>query len=70
VDELFSLPYVNIGRAQSCLNVTYRSAQLNVLKLEAAGILKEIPGRKYNRIFVASEILKILETPEAKQSGN
>jgi len=29
-----------------------------------AGILKEMPGRKYNRIFIASEILKILEAPE------
>ena len=64
VDELFSLPYLNIGRAQSCLKVTYRSAQLNVQKLVDAGILKEMPGRKYNRIFIASEILKILEAPE------
>ena len=48
------------------LDVTFRSAQLNVLKLVAAGILREVPGRKYDRIFIAREIVDILEAPEPK----
>ena len=66
VDELFRLPYVTIARAQKVLKVTYPSAQLNVKKLVKAGILSEMTGRKYNRMFTASEILKVLEASEAK----
>jgi Fic family protein len=64
VDELFHQPYLTFGRAKSVLNVTFRSSQLNVEKLMKAGILQEISGRKYGRIFVAREILDILEKPE------
>ena len=66
VDELFNRPYLTFGNAKEVLAVTYRSAQLNVTKLVDAGILEELPGRKYGRIFVAREILKTLEEPDAK----
>jgi Fic family protein len=66
VDELFNRPYLTFGNAKEVLAVTYRSAQLNVTKLVDAGILEELPGRKYGRIFVAREILKTLEVPDAK----
>ena len=66
VDKLFHQPYITFGLARSALGVTFRSAQLNVEKLVNAGILKEIPGRKYGRIFVAHEVLDILEKPEVQ----
>jgi Fic family protein len=61
VDGLFNLPFPTFSSAAKMLKVTFRSAQLNVQKLVHAGILIEQPGRKYGRIFVAREILQILE---------
>ena len=66
IDNLFDRPYLTFSSAKASLNVTFRSAQLNVLKLVTAGILKEVPGRKYGRIFIARKIVDILEAPEPK----
>ncbi len=64
VDELFSQPFLTFGRAKGILNVTFRAAQLNVKKLVEAGILEEFPGRRYGRVFMAREILEVLEARE------
>jgi len=64
IDELFDRPYLTFSRAKTLLGVTFRSAQLNVLKLVNAGILEEVPGRNYGRIFIARKIVSILEVPE------
>lgn len=65
VDELFNRPTLTFGLAKDTLRVTFRSAQLNVMKLVHAGILQELPGRSYGRIFIAREVLDILERQEA-----
>jgi Fic family protein len=61
VDELFTRPYVTFSSAAKVLGVTFRSAQLNVRKLVAAKIVEELPGRSYGRIFMAREVLNVLE---------
>lgn len=61
VDDLFHRPYLTFTQAAKTLDVTFRAAQLNVSKLVDAGILHELPGRTYGRMFVAHEILKTLE---------
>ena len=61
IDELFSRPYLTITIAATLLDVTFRSASLNVRKLVDAGMLEELPGRTYGRIFRAREILNALE---------
>ena len=66
VDELFHRPYMTFSHAAKVLQVTFRSAQLNVQKLVDAKILDELPGRKYGRIFVAREIVTILEASDLK----
>ena len=43
------------------LDVTHRAAQLNVNKLVAGGMLKEVTDRKRNRIYVATEIVQTIE---------
>jgi Fic family protein len=63
VDELFNRPFLTFSQAKEALNVTFRSAQMNVQKLIDAKILEELPGRKYGRIFMARAILNILEDP-------
>lgn len=60
-DELFSYPMLTIARLAERLGVTPRTAQLNVDKLMAAGILIETTGRQRNRVFVAPQIIHLLE---------
>ena len=61
VDELFSYPAMTIAWAAKRLDVTPRSAQLNIEKLVHAEILREETGKRRNRVFVASEIVRIIE---------
>lgn len=65
VDELFSYPAITIGQAAKRLKVTQRSAQLNVEKLARKNILREGTGKKRNRVFMATEIIKIIEASRA-----
>ncbi|MBI2351613.1 MAG: Fic family protein, partial [Deltaproteobacteria bacterium] len=64
VDELFSYPAISIARAAKQLDVTPRSAQLNVDRLMDEGILEEATGRKRNRVFIAPGIIRIIEAQE------
>lgn len=69
VDELFNRPYLTFSRAKETLAVTFRAAQLNVRKLQEAGIVEPIPGMVYGQVFVARGILDILE-PESERGGS
>lgn len=51
------------------LSTSFPTAQSNVNKLVAAGILREMTGRATNRIYVADEILKSLDAPTADVPG-
>ena len=51
IDDLFDRPYLTFSSAKTSLNVTFRAAQMNVQKLVSAGILEEVPGRKYRPDF-------------------
>lgn len=64
VDDLFSHPAITASGARRRLGVTHRSAQLNIEKLEKAGILKEYTGRRRNRVYVATGILSIIAEEE------
>jgi Fic family protein len=59
-DSLFESPVLTIPEAQRRLGVTYRSAQLNVGKLVAAGILRQAGESSYGKTFVAGGILAII----------
>lgn len=61
VDELFVYPAMSGPRAAKLLGVTWRAAQQNIDKLVEAKILREITGRKRNRIFLAEEIVRKIE---------
>lgn len=62
VDELFSFPAISAKLASDALQVTPRSAQLNINKLIDAGILEEATGQKRNRVYIAREIISAIET--------
>ncbi len=61
VDQLFASPAITIAQAKDRLGVTYRGAQLNIAKLEKAGILREYTAGSRNRIYIADGILTALE---------
>lgn len=64
-DELFAYPVITNAKASHRLKITARSSQLNIEKLEAAGILKEATGQRRNRVYVAPKIIEIVERRES-----
>ncbi|MCI0457030.1 MAG: Fic family protein [Gemmataceae bacterium] len=65
VDELFASPFLTARRATEVLGVTFATAMSNIRKLQEAGILREMTGKQRNQVFVADEILKLLDAPTA-----
>jgi len=65
VDELFANPALTVSRARKILHVTHRSAQHNINRLVGTGILREVPGRARNRIYLAPGILSLIELEKA-----
>jgi Fic family protein len=62
VDELFAFPAINARRVRDLLNVEAPSAYLHIGKLVRAGILREHTGKLRNRIFIAPDIVSIIES--------
>ncbi len=60
IDELFASPYLTVPIAAGRLNVTQRSASLNISKLVDLGIVVEITGRQRYRVFEAREVVQML----------
>lgn len=61
-DQLFDTPVITIPEAQRLLDVTYRSAKLNIEKLVEADILKQAGEEDYGKTYVAGEILDVIGT--------
>jgi Fic family protein len=61
IDDLFAYPAISVTGAAKRLNVTHHSAQNNIDKLVAKNILKEATGRQRNRLYIAPEIIKVIE---------
>jgi len=60
-DHLFGSPAMTVGLAQEILGVTHRGAMLNIEKLVTAGILVEVSSARRTRVFVAAEILDVVD---------
>jgi Fic family protein len=61
LDEIVAIPVITYRKAEQILKVTPRAARQNVDKLVDAGLVEEVTNRERNKIFVASEIIAILE---------
>lgn len=62
IDELIRNPVITYGRAAKLLDVTHRAAVMNIKKLIDAGILESVGGRQRNQLFVAREVISVLES--------
>ncbi len=60
VDHLFRNPYITVAAAAGAMRVSNPTARAAIRFLQEKGILKEITGRDWGRMYVASEILKAI----------
>lgn len=65
VDDLFDFPAIINPTLSKRMKITPRSAQLNIDKLVERGILREATGQQRNRVYVATEIVGIIERDES-----
>jgi Fic family protein len=61
VDELFVNPYVTVARAAKVLGVSNPTGRQVVAQLEKQGILAEITGRAWGRLYLARPILDAIQ---------
>jgi Fic family protein len=61
IDELFLNPYISVSRAQKVLKVSNPTARQAVVLLQQKGLLKEITGREWGKLYLAAPIMDIIE---------
>lgn len=68
-DELFANPLVTARRAQTVLGVSAPTARATIRSLEEAGIVREVSGRSWGRIYSATEVFDLLRPGEDQRSS-
>jgi len=63
VDEVLRAPYMTVAEAQRLLKVTNPTARAAVQTLVDAGLLEEVGGRKWRRLYVARPVMDALRSP-------
>lgn len=63
LDCLFVNPYLGSARARANLSCSIPTANKAIKDLEERAILEEATGRQWNRLYVAREILEVLQAP-------
>ena len=61
LDELFLNPYMSVARAEQVLKVSNPTARQAVLLLQKKGMLEEITGRTWGRLYLAKPIMETIE---------
>ncbi|MCA1616385.1 MAG: hypothetical protein LC800_20265 [Acidobacteria bacterium] len=61
LDELFTNPYITVTRAAARLKVLNPTARQAVAALERAGMLEEVSGRAWGKLYLARPIMKVIE---------
>jgi len=70
IDHLFKVPATTIGRTAALLKVTPAAASHNIGKLVNAGVLKERTGRQRGQVFVAMDIVRIVESARTGRAAS
>jgi len=63
IDQLFVNPYITVAAAESLLEVTNPTAREIVQRLEREGVLEEVSGRSWRRVYLSKPILRAIEHP-------
>lgn len=61
VDDLFARPWTNASQAAKRLGIRPQAAQRHIDKLAEQGIIEEVTGGTYNRVWVFKKLLQIIE---------
>lgn len=61
LDELFTNPYITVTRAAARLKVSNPTARQAVGALERAGMLEEVSGRTWGKLYLARPIMQVIE---------
>jgi Fic family protein len=61
IDDLFGRPWTNAARAAQRLGIKPQAAQRHIDRLAEAGIIEEVTGGNYNRLWVFKRLLQIIE---------
>jgi len=61
LDELFMNPYMSVSRAQDILKVSNPTARKAVMLLQQKGLLQEVTGRDWGKLYLATPIMEIIE---------
>lgn len=64
VDHQFESPAITITQTKNLLGISFNAARANVEKLEQARISREVTGKPRDRIYLAVQIVEILNQPE------
>ncbi len=65
VDLLAENPYATVRRAASRLGIAFTTAQRAVERLRAASIVTQVGEGRRDRVYCATDLLRILEAPSA-----
>lgn len=68
LDELFANPFATVSRAARLLSVSYPTARQTVSYLQGEGLLEEITGRAWGRLYLARPILEMFEGRRERDS--
>jgi len=60
-DLLIARPVITASWAAKRFGVTFPAANNGIAKLVELGLLREMTGRQYGRLFAAEQVLRILE---------
>jgi Fic family protein len=66
-DHLFAQQAVTVAGVKQLLDVSQPAAQGLIDRLVAAGILTEVTGGKYKRVYLAEQIVRLIETDQPDQ---
>jgi len=61
LDELFLNPYMSVARAERVLNVSNPTARQAVILLQKKGMIEEITGRTWGKLYLARPIMETIE---------
>ena len=63
VNDLIGYPVITPTQAAQLHRVTYPPAAKAIERLERLGVLKEITGRSYGRVFACERVMRIVDRP-------
>lgn len=67
LDELFMNPYMFVAKAERVLKVSNPTARQTVRLLEELGMLEEVSGRAWGRLYLARPIMNVIEPSRRKK---